>query len=179
MADSLGDLAGVLAELERLEELFAGWSEEQRQTVEAYCRALEALHGEALRRLIRVSRADPAAMASLKKAACDEFVYAVLRRHALVQPSLNERVEAALDGVRPLLASHGGNVTLVDVSPPRVEVEMTGACGACGSSALTLRAGVEKAIRDACPEITEVLAVNGRSGLGLAGLASPFAPVRD
>ena len=63
-------------------------------------------------------------------AVADEVVYAVLRRHDIVKPSLNERVEAALEGVRPMLASHGGDVELVKVKPPSVEVRFIGACEA-------------------------------------------------
>ncbi|MFX9377565.1 hypothetical protein ABTO33_18710, partial [Acinetobacter baumannii] len=86
------------------------WDENQQAAVGAYKLAIEQLHGEALRRLIRSLKTDPAALVAMKNARADEIVYAVLRRHEIVKPSLNERVEAALDGVRPMLASHGGDV---------------------------------------------------------------------
>jgi Fe-S cluster biogenesis protein NfuA len=174
-----GDLAGLLGDLERLEEVFAAWDQRLRHTVEAYRRAIEALHGEALRRLIRALRSDPAALAALKNAVADEVVYAVLRHHGLLRPSLNERIETALATVRPMLASHGGDVRLVNVAPPRVEVEMIGACGGCASSNLTFHAGIEKAIRDACPDITEVVEVSGLLGRGPTRFVSPFVPKRS
>jgi hypothetical protein len=104
------NLAGLAGDIERVEAIFATWDETQRGAVEAYRRAVEELNGEALRRLVRALKADPAALDAMKQAVTDEVVYAVLRRHNILKPSLSERVEAALDGVRPMLASHGGDV---------------------------------------------------------------------
>ena len=113
----------------------------------------------------------------MKNALADEIVYAVLRRHEIVKPSLNERVEAALDGVRPMLASHGGDVELVKVRPPVVEVRFIGACDGCPASALTFHAGVKKAVQEGCPEITEIIQVKGLGGPEENGVrfVSPFA----
>jgi len=69
----------------------------------------DALNAEAFRRLIRSLKSQPGFGAALAEAARDEVVYAVLRRHGILKPSLFERVEAALETVRPMLASHGGN----------------------------------------------------------------------
>jgi len=168
-------LEGLAGDLERLETLFAGWDEGQRRAVDAYRRAVDAFNGEALRRLIHSLRAEPAALAALKQAATDEVVYAVLRHHELIKPSLSERIDAALATVRPMLATHGGDVRLVNVSPPRVEIEMIGTCGSCASSAVTLDAGVKTAIQSACPEITEVVEVRGRGADSNVRHVSPFA----
>ena len=113
------DLAGLAGDIERVEAIFASWDETQRSVVEAYRRAIEDLNGEALRRLVRALKDEPIAMAAMKQAVTDEVVYAVLRRHNILKPSLSERVEAALDGVRPMLASHGGDVELVSVGRRR------------------------------------------------------------
>lgn len=172
------DLAGLTGAIERLDAVFESWDDAPRSAVAAYRRAIEALHGEALRRLIAALKSDAVALAALKGAAADEVVYAVLRRHNILKPSLNERVEAALEGVRPLLASHGGDVELVRVAPPAVEVRFMGACDGCAASALTFHAGVRKAVQDACPEITEIHQVKGRpGGAGAESLryVSPFA----
>ena len=171
------DLAGFLADIERLETIFATWEENQQAAVGAYRLAIEELNGEALRRLIRALKTDPAALAAMKNAIADEVVYAVLRRHDIVKPSLNERVEAALEGVRPMLASHGGDVELVKVKPPSVEVRFIGACDGCPASALTFHAGVKKAVQDACPEITDIIQVKGFGGSEESGVrfVSPFA----
>ncbi|MDX8533116.1 NifU family protein [Mesorhizobium sp. VK25A] len=170
-------LAGYTGDIQRLEALFASWDETQRGVVDAYRRAIEELQGEAFRRLIRALKSDPTAMQAMKTAVTDEIVYAVLRHHNILKPSLSERVEAALDGVRPMLASHGGDVELVSVRPPAIEVRFTGACDGCPASALTFHAGVKKAVEEACPEITDILQVKG-SGSGAndsVRFVSPFA----
>jgi len=170
------DLAEFLSDVERLEEIFATWEETPRGAVEAYRRAIEALHGEALTRLVRALKSDPAALAAMKGAIADEIVYAVLRRHGIIKASLAERVELALASVRPMLASHGGDVELVKVAPPKIEVRFLGACDGCPASQLTFHAGVKKAVEDACSEITEVVQVKGMGG-GESGVnfVSPFA----
>ena len=71
---------------------------------------------------------------------------------------------AALDSVRPMLASHGGDVELVAVRPPVIEVRFTGACDGCPASALTFHGGVKKAVEEACPEITDILQLKGAGG---------------
>ncbi|MBX9649650.1 MAG: NifU family protein [Xanthobacteraceae bacterium] len=171
------DLAGFVGDIERLEAIFATWDENQQAAVGTYKLAIEKLNGEALRRLVRALKTDPAALAAMKSAIADEVVYAVLRRHDIVKASLNERVEAALEGVRPMLASHGGDVELVKVKPPSVEVRFIGACDGCPASALTFHAGVKKAVQDACPEITDIIQVKGLGGSEEGGVrfVSPFA----
>lgn len=171
------DLAGFVGDIERLESIVANWDETPRSVVGAYKLAIEALNAEAFRRLIRALKTDPAALAAMKAAAQDEVVYAVLRRYQLLKASLNERVEQALDSVRPMLKSHGGDVELVGVRPPSVEVRFKGACDSCPASTLTFHAGVKKALQDACPEITEVIQVKGMAGGSENGVrfVSPFA----
>lgn len=174
------DLAGFTGDIARLEEVFSTWDETQRAAVDAYRRAIEELQGEAFRRLVRSLKEDPAALTAMKEAVGDEIVYAVLRRHEILKPSLSERVEAALDGVRPMLASHGGDVELVSVRPPAIEVRFLGACDGCPASALTFHAGVKKAVEEACPEITDILQAKGAGGGGASAgdsvrFVSPFA----
>jgi Fe-S cluster biogenesis protein NfuA/nitrite reductase/ring-hydroxylating ferredoxin subunit len=169
---SLSDLLGTL---QRIETVVAGWEQEPRATAEAYRRAVEALHSEAFRRIVRALRKEPSALAALKSAAEDDVVYATLRQLELIKPSLTERVEAALAGIRPTLASHGGDVRLVRVSPPIAEVEMVGSCSACTAAALTFQAGIVKAVRDACPEIRDVVQARPASPSAPVQRASPFA----
>jgi Fe-S cluster biogenesis protein NfuA/nitrite reductase/ring-hydroxylating ferredoxin subunit len=152
----LGILAADLAQLEAAVE---SWDRGPRDTVRAYRRAIDALHAEALRRLIRALRGHSGADAALREAATDEVVYAVLRHHGIVKPSIAERVEAALDSVRPMLAGHGGDVELVRVEPPAIAVRFTGACDSCPASTLTIDAAVKTAVQSACPEITDIVQV--------------------
>ncbi len=73
---------------------------------------------------------------------------------------MKEKVEAALDKVRPALMADGGNVELVDVQDDGVvKVRLTGACGGCPMSQLTLKMGIEKFLKREVPEIREVIAV--------------------
>ena len=74
---------------------------------------------------------------------------------------LRERIDLALDELRPFLRSDGGDITVVAVKPDlSVEVELQGACAHCAQAAMTMRAGVEEAVRRAVPEVTQVVAVN-------------------
>jgi len=157
-------------DLDALEAIVAAWDAPYAATTLAYRGAIDALNAEAFRRLIAVLRTDRQAMAALKTAVTDELVYAVLRHHELIRPSLQERVEAALDGVRPMLASHGGDVTLVRVVPPAaIEVRFTGACETCPASITTFTLGVKRALETECPEITDVRQVKGLSSAPTAG----------
>ncbi|MBL7157690.1 MAG: NifU family protein [Candidatus Omnitrophica bacterium] len=73
---------------------------------------------------------------------------------------MKERVEAALNKIRPSLQADGGDVVLVDVTPDGVvKVKLTGACGCCPMSQMTLKAGVERIVKQEVPEVKEVIAV--------------------
>jgi len=67
-----------------------------------------------------------------------------------------ENVENVLDELRPYLMSDGGNVELVELDGPIVKLRLQGACGSCPSSAMTLRMGIERRLREMIPEIAEV-----------------------
>jgi len=73
---------------------------------------------------------------------------------------MKERVESALSKIRPSLNADGGDVQLIDVSPDGVvKVKLTGACGGCPMSQMTLKMGIEKVIKQEVPEVKEVIAV--------------------
>ncbi len=67
-----------------------------------------------------------------------------------------ENVENVLDELRPYLMSDGGNVELVDIEGPVVRLRLQGACGSCPSSAMTLRMGIERKLKEEIPEIDEI-----------------------
>lgn len=74
---------------------------------------------------------------------------------------LREQIEFALDTIRPYLEADGGNVRIVELTDDMVlKIEMLGSCGSCPMSTMTLKAGVEEAIKRAIPEIVRVEAVN-------------------
>jgi Fe-S cluster biogenesis protein NfuA/nitrite reductase/ring-hydroxylating ferredoxin subunit len=172
-------LTDLVRDIERLEQIIAGWDVQQQATLTAFRRALDELNKEAFRRLIRTVKAEPQAVPALRQAVTDEVVYSVLRHHELIKASLQERLETALDSVRPSLASHGGDVELIALVPPdTVEIRLLGTCDGCPASALTLSLGIEKAIKDHCPEITTIKKASAASS-GTSSTAgnfvSPFA----
>ncbi len=67
-----------------------------------------------------------------------------------------DNVETVLDELRPYLMADGGNVDLVDIEGPVVKLKLQGACGSCPSSAMTLKMGIERRLREKIPEIAEV-----------------------
>jgi Fe-S cluster biogenesis protein NfuA len=75
--------------------------------------------------------------------------------------SLLERVENALDTIRPYLEADGGNISVEEITPENVvRVKLLGSCGSCPMSIMTFKAGIEQAIQKAVPEITGVEAIN-------------------
>lgn len=74
---------------------------------------------------------------------------------------LIEKIETALQTMRPFLEADGGDMELVGVTDNYVaKVKFLGSCSSCNMSAMTLKAGIEEAVRKAVPEITAVEAVN-------------------
>ncbi|GHT60402.1 NifU family protein [Endomicrobiia bacterium] len=74
--------------------------------------------------------------------------------------TLKEKVEKTLESVRPHLQADGGNVELIDVTGDGiVKVKLTGACGSCPMSAMTLQYGITNAIKQAIPEVKEVQSI--------------------
>ncbi len=72
-----------------------------------------------------------------------------------------EKVDRALNEVRPYLETDGGNVRVLEVNDDRVvTLELLGACGSCPMSVMTMKAGIEETIKRQVPEIQTVRAVN-------------------
>lgn len=178
ISPSLDRLAG---DIDKLEAIVAGWDESHLLTVTALKNAIEDLHKEALKRLIRALKDDPSAGLKLREALQDEVIYGVLLYHGLVKEPLEPRLKKALDAVRPMLQGHGGDVELVAVKPPdTVEIRLVGSCHGCPASGQTLTEGIEKSIKEFCPEIVHVNQVSrGRSEVESAEsklyFISPFA----
>ncbi len=172
-------LEELIQEINRFEAIISEWDESQRCVVVGLKRAIEALHKAALKRLIKSLKAE--SMSALRHAVTDEVVYAVLLYHELVKPPkppLAERIQTALDEVRPGLQSHNGDIELVAIKlPDTVEIRLIGTCSNCPTSTLTLSQGVEQSIKSHCPEITTVIAVNHRPPVdgNTASLISPFS----
>ena len=184
--DSAADLERLAQAIAKLENIVASWDESYVLTVQALKSAIEDLHKEALKRLIRVLKDDPASFARMREALSDQVVHGVLRFHGLVKESLQARLEKALDEVRPFMATHGGDVELVAVKPPdTIEIRLLGSCHGCPASSQTLSEGVEKAVRAHCPEIVHINQVSkgapeahkaaANDGVSVVHFISPFA----
>jgi Fe-S cluster biogenesis protein NfuA len=72
---------------------------------------------------------------------------------------MKEQVQSALDDIRPSLQADGGDVELVDVVDGVVRVRLTGACGGCPMSQMTLKQGIETYVKKKIPEIVSVESV--------------------
>jgi Fe-S cluster biogenesis protein NfuA len=73
---------------------------------------------------------------------------------------MKEKVEKALAKIRPMLTADGGDVNLVEVTDNGVvKLKLTGACGSCPMSQMTLKMGIERLLKEEVPEIKEVIAV--------------------
>ncbi len=73
---------------------------------------------------------------------------------------MREEVEKPLESIRPSLQGDGGDIELVGVGEDGiVQVRLTGACGGCPMSQMTLKMGVEKTLREMVPQVTSVITV--------------------
>jgi Fe-S cluster biogenesis protein NfuA len=74
---------------------------------------------------------------------------------------LLQKVEDALNTIRPYLEADGGNVSVEEITPDHVvRLRLLGSCGSCPMSIMTLKAGIEEAIKKAVPEIVSIEAIN-------------------
>ncbi|MBX3221769.1 MAG: NifU family protein [Labilithrix sp.] len=182
--ESESDLESLVRDIARLEGVVEAWpDEQQRLAVTALKNAVERLHREALRRMIRSVKVSPGGLAALKEAAADPIVLSVLEYHELLRaprPSIEDRVRTALAEVRPSLEAHQGDVSLAQVRGDVVEVTLHGTCVNCPSSTITLTDGIEEAIKRHCPEIRSVVAVSSpaEERSNLVQLKSPFGKKR-
>ncbi len=84
-----------------------------------------------------------------------------------VTAELLEKVNHALEDIRPHLAVDGGNIELIEITDDlTVKVKWLGNCEFCSMSTMTMKAGVEQAIRSRVPEIRNVEAINGMIRVG-------------
>ncbi|HRD08957.1 MAG: NifU family protein [Saprospiraceae bacterium] len=83
-----------------------------------------------------------------------------------VGAELLEKVNHALEDIRPHLAVDGGNIELIEITDDlTVKIKWLGNCEFCSMSTMTMKAGVEQAIRSRVPEIRNVEAINGMIGV--------------
>jgi Fe-S cluster biogenesis protein NfuA/nitrite reductase/ring-hydroxylating ferredoxin subunit len=129
-----------------------------RERAEELVRLTVDLYGAGLERILDIvydaGRLDDDVLAAL---AGDDLVASLLLVHGLHPYGVSQRVEQALESVRPYLGSHGGDVELLEVSDEGVvRLRLLGSCDGCPSSSVTLKLAVEGAIEAAAPEIVAI-----------------------
>lgn len=146
----VGHVERLLEELESLPDRVA------RETTNETVAALLDLYGEALERVVAAVAEVDAEGRVARALGDDELVSHVLLLHDLHPAPLEDRVEAALDEVRPYLASHGGEVELKGIEDGVVKLALEGSCSGCPSSTVTLKLAIEDAIHKSAPDVERV-----------------------
>lgn len=129
---------------------------DDRDAAHELAEAIEALHESVLRTIVGRLRSDERGRELLYELVDDPEVYAAFAKAGIVKPSLAMRAIQVLDGVRPYLTSHNGDVELVSIDDGVAFVRLLGACQGCGSSTETLRDAVAGALLEHLPELREV-----------------------
>ena len=173
-ADS--SLTAVAARLDTLIQGFEAHPNEavRNQALEMLA-LVDALHREGVRRLVEVLwQGSPTVLA---QALADESVTLLLQLYDLAPLDADplEEAQAALESVRPYIASHGGAVEVLEVVAGVVHLRLSGACQGCAGSAMTLKHGIEAALREGYPgfqgmEVHEPVAVPQRAKGGFIPL---------
>lgn len=160
---SLGDRMRRLEAL--LQEIDATADPAQLARTQEIVQTILDFHGAGLTRIIQgLHEAGPAGRSIWAELAADALVRDVLLLYDLHPEGLEARVRAALEQVRPLLATHGGSVELVDCSDQgEIRLRLTGNCHGCPSSQQTLRQTIEQALYAAAPDVTALI-VDGALG---------------
>jgi Fe-S cluster biogenesis protein NfuA/nitrite reductase/ring-hydroxylating ferredoxin subunit len=152
-AELIGRVEGLLEKLEALGD------PEARDIALETVQAVLDLYGVGLGRIVAaVGEKRATALAD------DKLVEHLLLLHDLHPVPAEDRVRAALDGVRPYLGSHGGDVELIGVSDGIAHVRLQGSCEGCPASAMTLKLAIEDAVLKAAPDVERVEAVEVGAG---------------
>jgi Fe-S cluster biogenesis protein NfuA/nitrite reductase/ring-hydroxylating ferredoxin subunit len=164
---------------ERIEELLdasAAAGAVSRERAEELVRQVTALYGAGMERILRIVEDAGALTPALEDAlVADDLVASLLLVHGLHPRGARDRVEAALESVRPYLGTHGGDVELVEVSDEGVvRLRLLGSCDGCPSSSATLQLAVESAVEAAAPEVRSIEVV---TAVPVTASTPPVIPV--
>jgi Fe-S cluster biogenesis protein NfuA/nitrite reductase/ring-hydroxylating ferredoxin subunit len=152
------DLAATGERIEALLDASSAGGVKTRERAEELLRLVTDLYGAGLERfmdlLYDTGRLDDELLALLAE---DDLVASLLLVHGLHPYGVEQRVEQALERVRPYLGSHGGDVELLGVAADGVvRLRLLGSCDGCPSSSVTLKLAVEDAIESAAPEVVAI-----------------------
>jgi Fe-S cluster biogenesis protein NfuA len=147
---------------ERIEALLGELAERADQPTvdlaEDLVHTLLEFYGAGLERVLAVVRESDGGEALLGRLADDEHVRGLLVLHDLHPKTTLERVTEALDKVRPYLGSHAGDVDIVGITGEGVlQLQLMGTCDGCPSSTVTAKYAIERVVREAAPEISDVV----------------------
>ena len=148
--------------------------EPTREIAEALVAAVVQMYGAGLEQIMaRLAAGGEAGSQAAGGLTEDPLVATLLLIHDLHPVSLADRVEAALDSVRPYMESHGGNVELLSLEDGVARLHLRGSCSDCSASSVTLELAVKQALEDAAPDLMG-LEVEGVAPQ-MTGLALPLA----
>jgi Fe-S cluster biogenesis protein NfuA/nitrite reductase/ring-hydroxylating ferredoxin subunit len=124
---------------------------------EELARALVELYGAGLEEILAFMAAQPSGEERIRELAADSFVGSLLVLHGLHPVPVADRVQAALDSVRPYLGSHAGGVEFLGIDGQGVaRLALQGSCDGCPSSLVTVQLAIERAIEEAAPELAGI-----------------------
>lgn len=155
MGDAATDIAATASRVEELLDQIGSADPRAAAPAGELVRALSGLYGQGLHRIVDLLDAE-----TLRRLTSDDLVAALLVLHDLHPAPLLERIEAALENVRPALGMHNGDVELLGITEGEdgvvVRLRLAGSCHGCPSSMVTMSQGVERAIHEAAPEVASV-----------------------
>ena len=130
---------------------------------------LVELYGDGLSHVVAALRAEGAAGAAIlgRLADDDPLVESLLLLHGLHPLDVDARIQRTLDRVRPYLGSHAGGIQYLGVTDGVARLRLEGSCHGCPSSAVTVQLAIEGAVKDAAPEVDEVV---------VEGMTAPPSP---
>ncbi len=134
----------------------AGLEPNSRRVITDSLEALNALHKAGLTTIVRRLKDDPQGKELLFELVDDPGVRMILSMHGIIRPDITTMARQVLDGVRPGLQSHGGDVEFDSIRDGVAYVRLTGACNGCSMAAVTMREGVEQALVAGVPGVTGV-----------------------
>ena len=152
IVNRLRELESLLPEIEHLADSSV------REKVGQLVQTVLEFHGEGLARLVeQLMHNDAGGGLLVRKLAQDDLIGSLLILHGLHPLDLQARVLQALEKIAPLLKSHGGSVSLTNVSPEgEVYLRLEGSCHGCASSRVTLESSIESAIYASAPDVTAI-----------------------
>jgi Fe-S cluster biogenesis protein NfuA len=160
-----------------IQEVAAFRDPHARATTEELVQALLNMYGEGLERLLELTAdTEASGLALIDTFANDELLSSLFLLHGLHPIDIETRVLEALDGVRPYLKSHGGNVELVKVEEGTAHLRLEGSCNGCSSSTMSLKSVIEEAILKAAPDLNKLYIEGATEVPARTGTPVTFVP---